>query len=113
MPQALPPLLLVPFLISYLTPHLPSFIVHSFQLSFSFQLITTLVEACCFSFNRLMETYGFFDANVKRDVIPDARLNKTMLGVVVFTVMRPVVGPLVLWNDWKLKGGASEWDVTQ
>ena len=61
----------------------------------------------------MTETYGFFDGNVERDVVPDARLNKKMLGVVVFTVMRPVVGPLVLWNDWELKGGASEWDVTQ
>ena len=43
-----------------------------------------------------METYGFFDGNVKRDVIPDARLNKKMSGVVVLTVMRPVVGTLVL-----------------
>ena len=60
----------------------------------------------------MTETYGFFDGSVKRDVVPDARLNKKMLGVVVFTVMRPVVGPLVLWNDWELTGGASEWDVT-
>ena len=63
--------------------------------------------------NRLADTYGFFDGNVKRDVIPDARLNETMLGVVVLTVMRPVVGTLILWNEWASKGGASGWDLTQ
>ncbi len=112
-PRAFLSLLLIPFIISYLAPHLPSFIstyrpvlpVLFFTTVYNFTGINMLLLI-----NRLAETYGFFDGNVKRDVIPDARLNETMLGVVVLTVMRPVVGTFMLWNEWEAKGGASGWD---
>ena len=114
-PRAFLSLLLIPFIIPYVAPHLPSFLsayrpllpVLFFTTVYNFTGINMLLLI-----NRLAETYGFFDGNVKRDVIPDARLNETMLGVVVLTVMRPVVGTFMLWNEWETKGGASGWDAS-
>jgi len=115
-PRALLALFLIPLIVSYLTPHLPSFLltyrplVPTLFFTFAYNLtgISMLLLI-----NQLAGIYGFFDGDVKRDVIPDARLNGTMLGVVVLTVMRPIVGSLLLWNAWEANGGASGWDLTR
>ncbi|KAF8317768.1 uncharacterized protein EI90DRAFT_3021291 [Cantharellus anzutake] len=116
-PRALVSLVLLPILIRHFTPYLPSFILFFpapllpvLLFTFAYNLIGITILLLI---NRLCDTYGFFDGAVKRDVIPDAKLNETMLGVVLLTVLRPVVGTMMLWNDWETKGAASGWDLTQ